>query len=184
MLWQRREGTLPPISMELDRVLVWVPNVSFHAKEGHPHGFVSKSNLGLVAIQIGLPFKTTAWFRCSHTGVLLGQIDGIKPRGKPGPYIFLTKQPKRTPSFPRFRLVEPFPRPNRPDRAFSSACRSACSSVSSSRAPRQRKRSATPIWLWDSQHRFGIPFWWAGEFTTHFRLPILVVGLNRMFTGG
>ena len=23
-----------------------------------------------------------------------------------------------------------------------------------------------------------------GEFTTHFRFPILVVGLNRMFTGG
>ena len=34
------------------------------------------------------------------------------------------------------------------------------------------------------QDRFGIPFWWVGEFTTHFRLPILVVGLNRMFTAG
>ena len=28
------------------------------------------------------------------------------------------------------------------------------------------------------------PFWLVGEFTAHFRLPILVVGLNRMFTGG
>ena len=37
------------------------------------------------------------------------------------------------------------------------------------------------IWLWWSK-----PFWGPilGEFTTHFRLPILVVGLNRMFTAG
>ena len=28
------------------------------------------------------------------------------------------------------------------------------------------------------QNRFGIPFWLVGEFTTHFRLPILVVGLG------
>ena len=28
------------------------------------------------------------------------------------------------------------------------------------------------------QNRSGIPFWLAGEFTTHFRLPILVVGLG------
>ena len=32
------------------------------------------------------------------------------------------------------------------------------------------------------QNRFGIPFW--GRCTTHFRLPMFVVGLNRMFTGG
>ena len=38
------------------------------------------------------------------------------------------------------------------------------------------------IWLWVKTN--GIPFWLVGEFTTHFRLPILVVGLNRMFTGG
>ena len=39
-------------------------------------------------------------------------------------------------------------------------------------------------WLWWSKPLNGIPFWLVGEFTTHFRLPILVVGLNRMFAGG
>ena len=41
---------------------------------------------------------------------------------------------------------------------------------------------AVAIWLWVNTN--GIPFWLVGEFTTRFRLPILVVGLNRMFTGG
>ena len=33
------------------------------------------------------------------------------------------------------------------------------------------------------QNRFGIPFWLVGEFTTHFRLPILVVGLGPVHWG-
>ena len=38
-----------------------------------------------------------------------------------------------------------------------------------------------PSWLWLSKPM--VPFWLVGEFTTHFRFPILVVGLNWMFTG-